>query len=55
MRPGTVVHLIKTITTRSGGCIAAYKLTKDASISVLVLDKLPTPDQLKRINEILNP
>ena len=53
MKPGTVVHLVKRIVTRGGGVIATYDLDKNQSVSVLVLAKLPTPDQLKRVNEIL--
>jgi hypothetical protein len=53
MTPGTVVHLVKSISTRSGGMVATYKLVKNASISVLVLPRLPSPAELAKINEIL--
>lgn len=37
MIPGTIMHLTKTITTKIDGCIATYKLNKDACVRVLVI------------------
>jgi hypothetical protein len=38
MTPGTIMHLTKAITTKSGGCIVSYKLSRNAFVKVLVLD-----------------
>lgn len=45
MIPGTIMHLIKTVTPKGGGVIAAYKLSKGSFVRVLVLDgkECPTP------------
>lgn len=53
MSPGTVVNLTKSVTTIGGGVIATYKLNKNATIPVLVLGKVPTPEQLVKIKAIL--
>ena len=47
MSPGTIMHLTKTITTKSGGLIASYKLHRSAFVRVLVLDgkDCPTAEQ----------
>lgn len=38
MTPGTIMHLTKAITIKSGGCIVSYKLSRNAFVKVLVLD-----------------
>jgi len=47
MSPGTVVHLTKSITTKSGGCIATYKLFKNAPAYIAALQQLHTFEPLK--------
>ena len=54
MKPGTVVHLSKTIITQGGGIISTYKLNKGFTVPVLVLAAVPTPDQVARIQAILS-
>jgi len=49
MTPGTIMHLIKNITTKGGGLIASYKLHPGSSIRVLVLDGKDCPTAAEEI------
>lgn len=50
---GTQAMLVKTITTKSGGCIASYKLRPKGEVPVLFLPHLLTDDQLRRVRTII--
>lgn len=54
MKPGTVLHLIKKVITKTKESTIAYELKPGFKIAVLVLGTTePTPEQLARIQSIL--
>jgi len=53
MSPFQVIKLFKKVITKNEGVIATYELTKNALIPVMVLPRIPTPDEIAKIREIL--
>lgn len=52
MKPHTIIHLSKRITTQSGGVQAAYTLEKGATVPVLVLPCGLTQEQVEIIEAL---